>query len=103
MFLSGELDLLTAPQLRQIVEAELDSYERVINIILVLDQVDFIDSSGLGVILGRYKSATQRGGKMLAVGPKPQITKILELAGVTRIIPIFPTTEDALTALEGGK
>ena len=64
--MKGELDLLTAPIFRAQVDQELETYERLANLILDLSEVDFIDSSGLGAILGRYKRLG--AGRQAAVG-----------------------------------
>jgi stage II sporulation protein AA (anti-sigma F factor antagonist) len=95
----GELDLLTAPVFRTQVDQELETYERLSNLILDLSKVDFIDSSGLGAILGRYKRIRERGGKLLLVNAQPQVQKILELSGLDKIMPLFPDAERALEHL----
>jgi len=48
------------------------------NIVFNLSKVSFIDSSVLGVMLGRYKRITKNGGKVWIVSPTPQVRKILE-------------------------
>ncbi|MGI6035782.1 MAG: STAS domain-containing protein [Limnochordia bacterium] len=95
----GELDLLTAPFFRAQVDQELETFERLSSLILDLGKVDFIDSSGLGAILGRYKRIRQRGGKLLLVNAQPQVQKILELSGLDKIMPLFPNAERALEHL----
>ena len=45
-----------------------------------------MDSSGIGVILGRYKQIKARGGKTMIVRPQPQVDKILELSGLKKIM-----------------
>ena len=58
----GELDLSTSPVFRDKIEAELARDENIRHLVLDLEDVSFIDSSGLGAVLGRFK-ASQRGGK----------------------------------------
>lgn len=95
----GELDLVIASQFRQRVD---DAWEEwpVLNMILDLSQVTFIDSSGLGVILGRYKKVKERKGEFILVGFNPQIGKILEMSGIMSIIRVNDNIEDAFKALE---
>ena len=69
------------------------------SLILNLSEVSFIDSSGLGVILGRYKKISLQNGKMRIIGANPQVLKILELLGITKIMKIFNTEEEALGCL----
>jgi stage II sporulation protein AA (anti-sigma F factor antagonist) len=61
--------------------------------------VTFIDSSGLGVILGRYKRITQLGGTMTTVSLEPQVQRIFELAGLLKILTIYESEQKALELL----
>ncbi len=99
--LSGELDLNTAPEFRAAVEEELDARPDINAIFLVLSDVTFIDSSGLGVILGRYKRLRAHGGRLIAVAPSPQVRKVFDLSGLASIIPVRET-EDEGWALASG-
>lgn len=91
----GELDLLTAETFRNLVERAINR-EKAQNLILDMEQVDFIDSSGLGVILGRYRRIREQGGNMAIVGVKPHVKRILELAGIMGIVKVYQQTEQAL-------
>jgi stage II sporulation protein AA (anti-sigma F factor antagonist) len=91
----GELDMHVADMFRTTVEEALEK-AGVKNLILNLANVTFIDSSGLGVILGRYKRISQLGGKMSAVQLQPQVEKIFELSGLLRIMKLYPTESQAL-------
>lgn len=85
--LAGELDEHSAAQFRETVEHELDESGSS-NLLLDLSEVSFIDSSGLGALLGRYKRVSQAEGKMAITGASTQVRRILELSGVLRIIPL---------------
>jgi stage II sporulation protein AA (anti-sigma F factor antagonist) len=91
----GELDLVTAEDFRVTVDRELEQ-EEVSKLVLNLRNVSFIDSSGLGVILGRYKRMVQKGGEMTIVEAKPQIHRILELSGIMRIMRVYSSESEAL-------
>lgn len=95
---SGELDLMVADEFRTKVDAAMEE-NCSDNIVLNLSGVSFIDSSGLGVILGRYKKASLRGGKMAIACTPPQVRRILELSGILRIADSFETETDALQAM----
>lgn len=84
---SGELDMLVAPSFRFELDKALD-VRQVRHLILDFTQVTFIDSSGLGVILGRYKRLAEVGGKVQICGVNEQISKILEFSGLNRIMEI---------------
>ena len=92
--LSGELDHHTAELVRTQVEAELDrGYS---NLVMNFDQLGFMDSSGLGVILGRYKRVTQAGGRMSLCSVNDQLMKLFELSGMLKILRIYKTESQAL-------
>lgn len=93
--LSGELDLYTVNNLKAVLEREME-VKGIKNLILNLGKVDFIDSSGLGLILGKYKALTERGGKVVAVDLLPVVKKIFELSGLLKIIPIYDTESQAV-------
>jgi len=90
--ISGDLDLVVAKEFRETADKFL--MDRPLkNLILDLADVQFIDSSGLGAILGRYKIIQQRGGKMSIWGAKTSVYRILDLSGIMKIIPVFKTEE----------
>lgn len=93
--LFGELDLNTAPRFRDVVEGELHSNPTINHILLLMRGVTFIDSSGLGVILGRYKKLRPHGGSVIIVAPSLQARKALELSGLAGIISICSTEDEA--------
>ncbi|SDF25287.1 anti-sigma F factor antagonist [Sporolituus thermophilus] len=93
--ISGELDMHVADEFRRQVDNALDA-TGLKNILLSFENVTFIDSSGLGVILGRYKRISASGGKMLAACLQPQVAKIFELAGLLNIIRTYDSETEAL-------
>ncbi len=95
---SGELDLASASKFRSEVDATLEK-NCADNIVLNLGGVSFIDSSGLGGILGRYKKITLRGGKMAIAEAPVRVQRILELAGVFRIAGLYDSEHEALQAM----
>lgn len=91
----GELDMGVADYFRGALEEALDR-EQARNLLFNLARVSFIDSSGLGVILGRYRRVAKNGGKVFIVSPQPQVRKVLELSGLLRIMGEYPSEADAL-------
>ncbi len=92
----GELDLETSPLFREKVESKLNQYEMIKHLILDLKKVNFIDSSGLGAILGRFKRLSQQGGRLSAVNVSPQVKRIFELSGLLKIMEIYSDRQQAL-------
>jgi stage II sporulation protein AA (anti-sigma F factor antagonist) len=101
MRLEGEFDLYTAEEFRRVADAALKE-QRVRHMVINLKDVVFIDSSGLGAILGRYKQIRRKSGSMGLVGIGPNIKAVLEISGIIRLIPVYDTEPDALKALRGG-
>lgn len=97
--IAGDLDLQTSPSFRTVVESELERYPYLRNLLLDFQETTFIDSSGLGVILGRFKQISQKGGKLSAVSVPNQLSKLFELSGLMRIMEIFPSVDEAMTKL----
>jgi stage II sporulation protein AA (anti-sigma F factor antagonist) len=91
----GELDYCSAPAFRTAVEARLDETE-ALHLILNLEGLTFVDSSGLGALLGRYRRMVKAGGTVSLVGVSDQARRILEQAGIFRIIPVFKSEEQAV-------
>ncbi len=91
--LAGEIDHHSAVSVR----SELDSkiYEtRPHKTVLDLSHIDFMDSSGLGLIMGRYALMQKLGGELTLRNPNERVVKIFELAGLGRIIKIEKTVEE---------
>lgn len=96
--LNGELDHHTADIFREAVDKELAS-DLVQNLVLNFDSLTFMDSSGIGAILGRYRQVKAKGGKMAFCGASKHIKKILQLGGLLTIIPVCSDESKALASL----
>ncbi len=83
--LTGEIDHHTAPGLRETLDREIE-LNNITNIVLDFDGVTFMDSSGIGMIVGRYKQISARGGKVMIIRVKPQVDKILEISGLKKLL-----------------
>lgn len=94
----GELDLNITDLLRNNLDETLDR-EQAKNMVFNLSKVTFLDSSVLGVLLGRYKRVTKNGGKVVIVSPQPQVRKILELSGLFTIMGESASEAEALQKL----
>ncbi|MBQ2833359.1 MAG: anti-sigma factor antagonist [Clostridia bacterium] len=89
VFLDGEIDHHSAQGLRTQIE-NLLSNRQLQTLILDFADVEFMDSSGVGMIIGRYKTMAARGGILLARGLSPAMDKLFHMAGLHRIISITP-------------
>lgn len=93
--LEGELDHHTAEQVRTTVEGELDR-GLTHNLVMNMEGLHFMDSSGLGMILGRYKRVTAAGGRMTLCAVNDQLMKLFEMSGLLKIVRIYPNESVAL-------
>ncbi len=89
--INGEIDHHSARDLRRKIDEKL-YYYRPKTVALDLSSVSFMDSSGLGLILGRFTLARELGGALRIVDPCDNVAKILDLAGTSRLIKIEKTT-----------
>ena len=95
----GELDVSSAPRLRQeLVRAVADS-DGPPRIVVDLAGVDFLDSTGLGVLLGGLKRARAQGGELVLARAEPQVRKVFEVTRVVEILPIHDELDAAVAAL----
>ena len=96
--LRGELDHHNAAVFREAVEQELDK-GIVQNIVLNLADLTFMDSSGIGAILGRYRRVNASGGKMVFCEVSNHLKKVLQIGGVLTVIPVAGNENKALAGL----
>jgi len=93
--IQGELDLLVAEKLRREIDSKIQS-QQIKNLVLNLEKVSFIDSSGLGVIIGRYKRMNAKNGHMYIVGASPAVEKILFFSGINKLVPLYRSEQDII-------
>ena len=87
VFLDGDIDHHSAREIRSRIDTKV-FIQRPDELILDLSRVCFMDSSGLGLILGRYAKAAELGIRFKVANPTPEIRRILDLAGTERLIKI---------------
>lgn len=91
---SGEIDLFTAPKLRERLTAAID--EGATRIIVDLEGVGFMDSTGLGSLVGGLKRVKERGGSMVLVCTNRAVLRILSITGLDRVFPVADSLDEAL-------
>ena len=85
--INEEIDHHMADKLRRDADYEIQRRSPK-RIVLDFNSVSFMDSAGIGMVIGRYKTATMIGAKMEMVNVKENIKRIFEMTGVLKIIPI---------------
>lgn len=90
----GRLTVVSTPELRQAVAARIEAGDRLI--VVDLSGTTFVDSSGLGALVSCLKSARQAGGDLRLVAPTEQVSMVLRLTNLDRILQPRASVEDAL-------
>ena len=84
--ITEEIDEFEVKEIRRKADYEIERYSPR-KVIFDFDRVTFMDSSGIGMIIGRYKQVTMFGGKMELTNLTESVRKIFELSGILRLIP----------------
>ena len=87
VYLYGEIDHHGAIDLRRDLDA-LILRERPLRFVINLERIEFMDSAGLGLLMGRYRLMKELGGEMVVTEPNARVLKILRLAGMERFFEI---------------
>jgi anti-sigma B factor antagonist len=91
----GELDAYTVSQFRESL-AELAATPRLL---IDLSEVPFMDSAGLGALIGGIRRAREAGGDVAVACSRPTLTRLLHTTGFDRIVPVTATVDEAAAAL----
>ena len=98
--LRGEIDVYTAPRLRQSLVDVVDA--GATNLIVDMGQVDFLDSTGLGVLVDGLKRVKAKDGTLAIVATEGKILKIFDITGLNKAFPIHASVEQALAGAPQG-
>jgi len=96
--LEGEVDVYTAPQLKQQSITLLDG--GVKRVVINLTSVEYLDSTALGVLIGGLKRLRERDGTLDLICPNPRIRRIFEITGLDKIFDIYATEEEVRKKLK---
>ncbi|HOK54083.1 MAG TPA: STAS domain-containing protein [Armatimonadota bacterium] len=96
--LEGEVDVYTAPQLKQQMISLLESGTK--QIVIDLTKVEYFDSTALGVLIGGLKRMRERDGNLSLICPNPRIRRVFEITGLDKVFDIYNSVDDARTGIE---
>ncbi len=94
----GDIDHRFAEEARRLTERELYS-SGADSLVLDMSRVKFMDSSGIGFIIGRYKTVSALGGTISIAAASREADRLLAISGIYRIIHSFPSVEDAILGI----
>ena len=90
---AGEIDVYTAPLLREVLDKQVAAGR--IDLVVDLEKVTFMDSTGLGVLVGRLKLVRGQNGSLRIVSNQDRILKVFKITGLDKVFHIYPTVEEA--------
>jgi anti-sigma B factor antagonist len=92
----GEIDVYTAPKLREAIVTAVEAGHS--NLIIDVQKVDFLDSTGLGVLVGALKRVRADGGSLDIVCTQERILKIFEITGLDKVFGLHTSVDEARAA-----
>jgi len=97
--ITEEIDEFKAKEIRRKADYEIERFMPK-RVIFDFNRVSFMDSSGIGMVIGRYKQTSLLGGKMELANLRPSVKKIFEMSGVLRLIPEIDLEQEKLSELQ---
>ncbi|MDI3540933.1 Anti-sigma F factor antagonist [Koleobacter methoxysyntrophicus] len=98
--IKGELDHHNSENVRSLIREEMLKAP-IINLLFDFNDLAFMDSSGVGMILGRYNEIKNNGGKIGVTNVGPQVKRIIEISGLKKVMKTFRSVKDAIKEFEG--
>lgn len=97
----GEIDHHSTEEIREKIDKALQ-HRTCKNILFDFSHVTFMDSSGIGMVIGRYKHMKSLGGKTVLASADEKVAQIFKISGLMKILPAFANVKEALEYIEGG-
>ena len=94
--LMGEVDLSTSPAFKDKVYEIIESGKS--DVVIVLDGLEFMDSTGLGVLVAALKKTSMEGGRIRLVCSRRNIMKVFTITGLDKVFPIYDNLQRCLDA-----
>lgn len=91
--LDGELDAYTGPELREELAAAAEAGKKWL--LLDMSAVQYIDSVGLGILVGATKRVTEKRGDVAVIGPRPNVLRVFEVSGTRELLNVVESLEEA--------
>ena len=95
--LVGEVDAYTAGRFREIMLSVIEEGHK--DVIVSMQKVEYIDSSGLGALVGGLKRVSEKNGKIVIVCDNQQVKKVFEITGLEKVFQIFAEEHEAIAAV----
>ncbi|MGI6485745.1 MAG: anti-sigma F factor antagonist [Tepidanaerobacteraceae bacterium] len=100
VYLRGELDHHSTGAIRETIDNYLFG-TKINNIIFNFKGVTFMDSSGVGMILGRYRRISNNNGKIAVININPKLKRIFEISGLFKFVQQYENEKEAIQKMQG--
>lgn len=97
--IDGDIDHHSCEDIRSGIDKEI-TIRNPRSILFDMEKVGFMDSSGIGVLIGRYKLISVNGGKAGMINVKPPVSRVCEICGLQKIIQVYPNKKKAIEGLK---
>ena len=97
--LTGELDAYTSARFREVMVDAIENGGE--NLIVSMADVEYIDSSGLGALVGGLRRSSERNGRIVIVCAQRQVRKVFEITGLEKVFPLYSNEDEAVRAFRG--
>lgn len=87
IYFIGELDECSAVKTREAIDSLINDLSEIKKVVFNLSELSFMDSTGIGVFIGRYKKLKARGASVFIQNPSTSVEKILQISGLYKIMP----------------
>ena len=98
VILQGEIDHHTCVEIREAIDREYQK-RRAVNLLFDFQNIDFMDSSGIGMLIGRYRSTVICGGTVALYNVSLKAERMLEMSGLYKLMRCYASKNEALEAL----
>lgn len=95
----GELDHHITEKARLLIDKKYQDKD-IKNMVLDLTQLSLMDSSGIGLIMGRYRNIVEKKGQLVLISSNSYVDRIIRMSGLKKIIEVYSTMDEALEKLE---
>jgi stage II sporulation protein AA (anti-sigma F factor antagonist) len=97
--INGDIDHHSCEEIRAKIDKEI-TVKNPKSILFDMEDIGFMDSSGIGVLIGRYKLISNNGGKAGMANLKPHIARLCEICGLQKIIKVYPNKKQAIASIK---
>ena len=96
---AGDIDHHNAAQIKEKIDKVIER-DNIKNIVFDFSKVSFMDSSGIGMIIGRYKLIERRSGKTAICAMNKDIKRIFDISGLGKIIKVYDSVANAISKIQ---